>query len=147
MIVRSIPQQLSSSSPPLQQSPVSSEEQWNHRCTHPAHSCPTTQIPYQTSKPATSFIRKAQEVFFGNNMNNDRGDVSPKVIRRADIPTFDSRITNETNKSSGIHQQGKTSHKSFQESPHQSMMSRYSDSSSLSYPKRCECDSTVYSSM
>jgi hypothetical protein len=143
MIVRTIPQQW----------PSSSQEHWNHRCSHPAHSCSTTKMPCQTSsdytsKPATSLIRKAQEVFFGNNTNNDRGDVAPKSIRRADLSNFDSHITNETNKSSGIHhQQGKTSHKSFQGSPHQPMVSQYSNSSSLSYPKRCECESTVYSSI
>lgn len=72
-------------------------------------------------------------------MNNDRGDIVLKSTRHTDIPTFDSHITNETNKSSGIQQQqGKSLHKSFQGSPHQSMMSRYSDSSSLSYPKRCD---------
>jgi hypothetical protein len=156
MIVRAIPQQLlSSTSPlPLQQLPSSSQEQWNHRCTHPAHSCSPTQMPCQTSSnytsnPATSLIRKAQEVFFVNDINNDRGDVAPKAIRHVNTPTFDSSVTNDTNKLSSIQQQQqeKTSHKPFQGSPQQSMMSRYSNPSSLSYPKRCQCESTVYSSM
>ena len=122
-----------------------------NQCNHPAHACSTTQMPYQTSsdwtsKPATSFIRKAQEVFFGTNTNNDRGDVAAKSIRRADLPASDPRFTNEMNKSTLAQQQqqqAKNLHKPFQASQHQPMMSPCSDS----YPKRCGCGSTLYPPM
>jgi hypothetical protein len=64
MIVRTIPQQ-STSSQPLQHFSSSPHEKWNPRCNHSTHSWSTIQTLNQTlSKPATSLIRKAQEVFF-----------------------------------------------------------------------------------
>lgn len=59
MIVRTIPQQ----------SPSSSGEQCNHRCTHPTHAWPTTQTPCQissnyTSKPATSHTKSTRSFFW-----------------------------------------------------------------------------------
>jgi hypothetical protein len=142
MIIRTIPQQ-SSSSP---------QEQCDHRCNRSAHSWLTQQMPYQTSldwtsKPATSLIKKAQEVFSSTNVNNDRGDVTSKSMRHVSVT--DPRITNEMNKSVFIQQQqhAKTSPKPVQVSQHQPVISRCSDSSSFSCPKRCQCESKLYSSM
>jgi hypothetical protein len=148
MIVRNLPQQLS------QQLTSPSQEQWTNRCNHPEHSWSATRTPCQTSsdwtaKPATSLIRKAQEVFFGTNTNNDRGDVTSNSIRRTDLASYDPRIANEKNKSIINHQQQtKNLQKSFQESAqHQPMMSRCSDTSPVSHPMRCQCGSTLYSPM
>ena len=148
LIIQTIPQKSSSS-------PSSSQEQWNHCCNHSVHSYPRNQIPHQTSsdwtsKPATSLIRKAQEIFFGNNTNNDRRDVASQSNRGADLSASDPRITNETNKSVFIQQQqqqAKTLHKPFQASQHEPIISRYSGSSSSSCPKRCHCESTLHPSM
>ncbi|UJR34030.1 hypothetical protein I4U23_021444 [Adineta vaga] len=110
MIVRTMPQQISSSS----------QEQCNHRC-----SC-HTHLPYQTtseniSKSPMSFIRKVQEIFFGNdNTNNDRGDIPSKSFVRADMPTFDSHLINDANRARRMQQQPKNFQKSCS--------------------KRCDCD-------
>ncbi|CAF1469379.1 unnamed protein product [Adineta steineri] len=101
---------------------------------YPLNSCPTTQIPSQPfsdyiSKPATSFIRKAQEVIFGNNANHDRGDILSKSTHCSD-----PRLINETDKMSDIQQQEKS---------YQPMMMQYSNSSMYSCPKRCKCNSST----
>ncbi|CAF1421106.1 unnamed protein product [Adineta ricciae] len=90
MIVRSIPQQISSS-----------QDQYNRRC-----SCLTQTASEMISKPPISFMRRAQEIFFGNNMKNDREDIASKsYIVPNNMPTFNSHLINETNKSAIIQQQ------------------------------------------
>jgi hypothetical protein len=77
-------------------------------------------------------------------MNNDQGHLALNSIRRADLPTSDSHLTNAMNKSTFTQrQQPKTLRKPFQVSQQLPMMSRCSDSSSLSCPLRCECGSTL----
>ncbi|CAF1085753.1 unnamed protein product [Adineta ricciae] len=90
MIVRSIPQQISSS-----------QDQYNRRC-----SCPTQIASEMISKPPISFMRRAQEIFFGNNMKNDREDIASKsYIVPNNMPTFNSHLINETNRSAITQQQ------------------------------------------
>jgi hypothetical protein len=85
-------------------------------------------------------------------MNNDRGDVASNSIRCTELPASDPRLTNDMSKPIIIQQQqqqqeAKTLSKPFQVSQHQPIMSRYSDSSSPSYPIQSECGSTLYSSL
>lgn len=145
MIIRTMPQQSS----PM----VPCQEQWNNRCQSSNPSCSASPVPCQTrsdwgSKPGTSLIKKAQEVFFGTSMNHDRGDLTTNSVGRLDMPSSHTRIGSEISPSTGCQQKPiQTAQRTSQGLSHPTMNSPCLGASALSYPRRCECGSNVYPSL
>ena len=108
----------------------------DERCHHTTHSWSPPSAPCQastdwTSRPASSLIRKAQQVFFGTHTSNDRGDVTSNPTRHPNAPSTDLPKANEV-------------HRSMARQPQP--LSFNSPASSMN-PRRCECGSVVYPAM
>ena len=113
----------------------------DERCHQSAQSWSPPSTPCQasttdwTSSPASSLIRKAQQVFFGTNTGNDRGDITAKPTLYPNAPSADLPKANERQRPIAHPSQplSSMSPASLHSSPYSSMN-----------PRRCECGSVLY---